>query len=917
MGVPIVRADRRVAIVSSVVLPTAMVGELPQGSLGAGQDLEKSNDDSPGYPAVVQQAWNNMQKFHDCVVLTRVGNFYELYLNQADKYGPLLNLKVAKKKTTAGPVSMAGFPFFQLDRFLKILVQEFNESVAISEEFANNASGKVKSGGLLFDRRITRIITPGTLIDEKFMNPYENNYLLALSPLANVDSSCQSTANFETDAKSATTAPGQLLSSLRVGLAWLDLSTGDFYTQTIVAGSLPSALARISPREVVIDKYLDVSLYESLVHMFEQQRQLITCHGVQHKYLSIAEWSPMLESAVAAETQVTFTAEEVAAGGLLLSYVKEKLQGAGMKLQSPVRKQTNDVMIIEARLDLVSRLFADRAFKADMTALLRRTHDSQRIVQKFSMGRGDADDLVALLRSIEATDEIVSVISQNIPRHVRDPTSPDVLPDTAFSQLRSRISLERPIALAKFIADAIDEDGLTQSHNLEESDTANMVTLAQNVLQSEGTDEDKNALTGVTRAKARNQDVLEEGAEEADTWIMRKTASPILAALHEKLSDLYQERARLTIKLRTQFGASSLTLRWAPGLGHFCHIKGARDVRTSLKTPVNTRDVKASKSTRSFHHGDWNHLGGQIDQARLRIKAEEQKVFQALREQVVINLVQLRRNAAVLDELDVACSFATLAVEQGLVRPVVTEKPSHRIIGGRHPTVTIGLEEEGRAFVSNDCSIGEDERIWLITGPNMGGKSTFLRQNALISILAQVGSFVPADYAEIGLVDQIFTRIGSADDLFRDQSTFMVEMLETAAILNQATARSFVVMDEIGRGTTPEDGLAIGFACLHQLYHRNRCRTLFATHFHAIADMSRDFEHLGCYCTDVEQDLSGAFSYVHRLRRGVNRRSHALKVARLAGVPKATIEVAHKVLESLHQQPLTPFEDVQPRAAAA
>lgn len=525
----------------------------------------------------------------------------------------------------------------------------------------------------------------------------------------------------------------------------------------------------------------------------------------------------------------------------------------------------------------------ERTLRDDITALLRRTHDSQRLVQKFSMGRGDADDLVALLRSIEATNEIASVISDNTSIHIHNSTSTDISAGNAFSQLWSRIALDRPMALAKSIADTIDEDGLMQSHRLEESETADMVTLARNVLQSEGSEEDKNDLTEIKHSKASSRDILDDGAEEADSWIMRKTASLTLVTLHDKLSGLYKEKVQLTTNLRTQFGAGSLTLRWAPGLGHFCHIKGAKDVRTSLKTPVTTRDVKASKSTRSFHHSEWNHLGGQIDQARLRIKAEEQRVFQALREQVVMNLVQLRRNATVLDELDVACSFAMLAAEQGLVRPIVTEKLSHRVIGGRHPTVKMGLDEEGRAFVANDCLVGEDERIWLITGPNMGGKSTFLRQNALISILAQVGSFVPADYAEIGLVDQIFTRIGSADDLFRDQSTFMVEMLETAAILNQATARSFVIMDEIGRGTTPEDGLAIGFACLHQLHYRNRCRTLFATHFHALADMSRDFEHLGCYCTDVEQDSSGAFSYIHRLRRGVNRKSHALKVARLAG----------------------------------
>ena len=328
---------------------------------------------------------------------------------------------------------------------------------------------------------------------------------------------------------------------------------------------------------------------------------------------------------------------------------------------------------------------------------------------------------------------------------------------------------------------------------------------------------------------------------------------------------------------------NSLSLRWAPGLGHFCHIKGIKDVRVSMKKSPRARDVKTSKSTRSFHYPDWNRLGSQVDQAKLQIRAEEQRIFQALRGEVVTSLIQLRRNAAILDELDIACSFAVLAEEQGLVRPTVSEKLSHHIIGGRHPTVKLGLEEEGRTFVSNDCTVGQDERIWLITGPNMGGKSTFLRQNGLISILAQVGSFVPADHADIGLVDQIFTRIGSGDDLFRDQSTFMVEMLETATILNQATPRSFVIMDEIGRGTTPEDGIAIGFACLHHLYHTNRCRTLFATHFHALADMSRGFQRLGYYCTDVDESLSGSFSYVHRLRKGVNRQSHALKVAALAG----------------------------------
>lgn len=291
-----------------------------------------------------------------------------------------------------------------------------------------------------------------------------------------------------------------------------------------------------------------------------------------------------------------------------------------------------------------------------------------------------------------------------------------------------------------------------------------------------------------------------------------------------------------------------------------------------------------------------------MDHVKVRIRQEEQTIFERLRREVILNLVKIRRNAAVMDELDVACSFATLAQEQQMVRPILNDGTCHNIVGGRHPTVKLGLEEQGRSFVSNDCFLGDSERIWLITGPNMAGKSTFLRQNALITILAQIGSFVPAAYAEIGIVDQIFSRIGAADDLFRDQSTFMVEMLETATILKQATPKSFVIMDEVGRGTTPEDGTAVSFACLHHLHYHNQSRVLFATHFHALADMTEDFAKLARYCTDVKTTASGAFSFVHRLRKGVNRQSHALKVAQLAGLPKETLELAMRVRQEMKDE---------------
>ena len=514
--------------------------------------------------------------------------------------------------------------------------------------------------------------------------------------------------------------------------------------------------------------------------------------------------------------------------------------------------------------------------------LLKRTFDSQRLVQKFSLGRGDADDLISLLRTIALTQVTSDLLREAINKEKEEQAA---IPNSGKSMdlLLQNFSLDGPNALSHRIAEAIDEDGLMTSHRIEQLQSSSMVSMAQEILNNQGSTEDLEAMSRVVRSRATSKTAKENSEEEQDVWIMRKNASTALERLHNDLQQLLQEKAILTSDLREQTMASSMTLRWTPGLGHICHIRGVRDVRVSAEHLVSARNVASSKSTRSFYLPEWSKLGGKIDQVKLQIRGEEQRVFQELREQVVANLIGLRRNATVLDELDIACSSAVLAEEQGLVRPILNSGTSHKIIGGRHPTVKLGLEEQGRAFVSNDCFVGEEQRIWLITGPNMAGKSTFLRQNALISILAQVGCFVPAAHAEIGIVDHIYSRIGSADNLFQDQSTFMVEMLETAAILKQATPRSFVIMDEVGRGTTPEDGVAVGYACLHHLYHTNRCRTLFATHFHALADMTSEWEQLGCYCTDVVESESGSFTYVHQLRRGVNRQSHALKVARLAG----------------------------------
>lgn len=909
--------------------------DLQQGVLQSEALEDVEEEDEPQYPPVVLQARNNMLKFSNCVVLTRVGNFYELYLEHAEEYAPLLNLKLAYKPTKPKkpPIAIAGFPYFQLDRFLKILVQDLNRYVCIVDEFpiSENTNEKSKDGHK-HERRVSRVVTPGTLIDEKFLDPYKNNYLLALHFNEKSD---LLTAQHEVSGEDT-----------HVGLAWMDLTTGDFFTQVTTRTLLPSSLARIGAREIIIDENLSETQRSEIEVLVSSDHRVMTAHTNSSDFLAMSEWNAILESPVAVDVESEFMFEEKQAGHRLLDYVRNRLQGQDMTLKPPMRKEVKETLSIDRnslrglevletardglgkgsllhavrrtttksgarllrdrlvspsaslqeineRLDIVSSFRLDAQLRQQLIDQLARTFDVQRLVQKFTLNRGDADDMVSLTRAIDAAASVNSLLRSSI-----DKDDYVTVERSSLQKLLKRIQLSGPLELGQRIANTIDEEGLNQKHRLEEDEASSVAAEVQKVILDSGDASEMDALP--TKVRTSKKIESKEEVEVEDPWIMRRSASETLSRLHERLDELKQEKLQVVQDLRHKLSTEMVTLKCTPGLGHIVHLRGSRpELRTVVLENLHGRVVHSTKSTMSFYYTDWSRLGGRIDQAKEHIRREELRIFASLRQDVIRNLIELRRNAAVMDELDVACSFATLAEEQSLVRPILNTGLTHKIVGGRHATVKLGLEESGRSFVSNDLFLGEKERIWLVTGPNMAGKSTFLRQNALISILAQVGSYVPAEHAEIGLVDQIFSRIGAADDLFRDQSTFMVEMLETAAILRQATPRSFVIMDEVGRGTTPEDGTAVGYACLHHLYHINKCRTIFATHFHALANMTEGMEHLGRYCTDVLEDGTGSFSFVHRLRPGVNRQSHALKVARLAGLPEAALEVASVVLRQL------------------
>lgn len=914
--------------------------DLPQGALPPLPKDESDGTPARTYPVTLQQHLNNIRKFKDCIVLTRVGDFYEMYFDQVDEYAHLLGLKKAKRKTAVGNVAMAGFQHWQLERYMKIIVQDLGKQVAISEQVPIPVDERAAKGnGPQYDRKVVRVVSPGTLIDESFLDPLENNYLLAVHldgaiPLPSTNSSQSEAYN-------------RYKRTTKVGLSWVDLSSGDFFTQVSDLASLPSLVTRIRPKEIVLNESMESTGETELQKLLGDGGYSLHFHQITSPASSVDEWTSRLERPIPEKQQLQFTNQELAAGNLVLDCVREKLQDTAIQLQPPVRRSDDEFMaidkqslrgleirsllrdgtfkgcllhairrtvtksgarllsqriispsmslsVINNRLDLVQEMLQDDALREDLQALLGRTSDTCRLLQRFSINRGDADDLLGLARTVEVMGQVSEVLHDHIIA-TQDNADGEETELGCLWDILDRLDLEGPSRAAKAILAAIDEEGLTRQHTREDESREEAVEMADEVMTADAAGEKGPSLA--RRASKSKPAATSASAPDTseDIWIMRSTASQTLQLAHHDLSELLEEKQELTLRLRHQLKADSLTLQWGPKSGHFCHIKG-KDIRANISALEGTRSIAATKSTRTFLLEEWSYLGVRIDNAKLRIRVEEERVFDKLRAQVIENLMKLRRNAAVLDELDLACSSAIVAKERNLIRPILHEGTSHKIIGGRHPTVDVGLREQGRLFAANDCSVGEREKIYLITGPNMGGKSTYLRQNALITILAQTGCFIPADYAEIGLVDKIFSRVGSADNLYQDQSTFMVEMLETASILQQATERSLVIMDEVGRGTTPEDGIAMGYACLYHLHYVNKCRTLFATHFHSLADMTADFDNVGYYCTDVAEDGDGWWAYVHKLRKGVNRESHALKVARLAGIPEEAIAVAGDAL---------------------
>ncbi|MDW8369809.1 MAG: DNA mismatch repair protein MutS, partial [Geminicoccaceae bacterium] len=788
----------------------------------------------------------------------RMGDFYELFFEDAVEAAPLLDVALTRRGRHQGrDIPMCGVPAHNAEPYIERLIRR-GRKVAICEQLEDPAEAKKRGGRPLLRRDVVRIVTPGTLTEDGLLEARRHNYLAAV----------------------ARGREGW-------GAAWVDISTGDFRTQLVEASGLAALLARLEPGELLVAERLAadpaiaaiaLELRERLTRHRDAAFEPRTAARRLEAFFAIADLAAL----------GSFSPAELAAAGALLDYLELTQKGALPRLARPQRVAPRSVLeldpatrrnleltrslsgeveggllhtidrtktaagarllaerlaaplldpaAIRARLDRVEAFLEDEGLREEVRAELARCPDLERSLARLALGRGGPRDLLAVAKTLAAAERIAARLAEAGP-----PLALLVaeLPD--FAALRERLErtlVEEPPLLAR------------------------------------------------------------------DGGLVRPGADPELDRERSLRDAAHRHLAALEARYREETGIGSLKIRHNQVLGWFVEVPQSRVGELPERFALRQSMAGAGR----FATSELAELAQNIAAAAERALALELSIFEELRRAVLEAAEPLGRWASTLAEIVVAAELATLARERRWTRPTVDEEPRIRIVAGRHPVVEAALAARHEPFVANDLELGPEDRLWLVTGPNMAGKSTFLRQCALLVLLAQTGSFVPAESAAIGVVDRIFSRVGAADDLARGRSTFMVEMVETATILNQAGPRSFVILDEIGRGTATWDGLSLAWAVLEHLHDVNRCLGLFATHFHELTALAARLPALSTHTVKVKE-WRGEVVFLHEVARGTADRSYGIHVAKLAGLPAAVIRRAEEVLRRL--------EEGEPRSAPA
>ena len=799
-----------------------------------------------------------------CLLFYRMGDFYEMFFEDAEIASKVLDIALTKRGKTDGTnIPMCGVPAHSHESYISRLIRA-GHRVAICDQIETPEQAKARGGAkALVTRDVIRIITPGTLTEETLLDSRSSNYIACVCGNA-----------------------------LNLGVAWLDMSTGNFFTQSLTASGLSAALERIGAREVLAPERL---AYDSVMEdafsgvgnaLTVQPNSLFDAGNAENRLKSLFAVGTL-------ESFGNFTSSEVAAAGSLVDYIARTQKGAMPRLSAPRNVNTETVVDIDAatrrNLELVRTIAGER--KGSLLDCIDRTltgAGSRLLAERLSAPSRDVVDINNRLAQVALFVER-EPDRNTIRGHLK------AMPDMERALSRLSVGRGNPRDLA-MIRDGIAAAANIRAHLIERLQNPSINDVS-NGLAADGNIHDLHDT--LKRALA-----IELPVFTRDGGFIAHGFNPALDELKGLRDDSKKLIARLQAQYAGQTGINTLKVTHNNVLGYFIevparhadammvHGKPAND--TGSSNPFVHRQTLANVVR--FSTPELSELESKIISAADKALALEVEAFEALRKQVEAEAGTLARFASSLAQLDVATSLAELAADLNYAKPVIDDSFTFVIEGGRHPVVEQALKDA--KFVPNNSDLSDAQRLWLLTGPNMAGKSTFLRQNALITLLAQMGSFVPAKSAHIGVVDRIFSRVGASDDLARGRSTFMVEMVEAAAILNQATDRSLVILDEIGRGTATFDGLSIAWACLEYLHDVCKCRGLFATHYHELNLLTERLKQLSCHAMRV-REWEGDIIFMHEVIAGAADESYGVHVAKLAGLPEAVVARAQQILDQL------------------
>ena len=846
----------------------------------------KAGDDVTRVTPMMEQFIEIKAANPDCLLFYRMGDFYEMFFEDAETASRALGIVLTKRgKHLGNDIPMCGVPVERSDEYLHKLIA-LGHRVAVCEQLEDPAEAKKRGAKSVVQRGVVRLVTPGTLTEDTLLDARRNNYLLALSRART----------------SAGDAPD------RFALAWIDISTGEFRVTESAAGQLGAEIARIDPGEIIVSDalYADaeiVPMLRSFEHVMPLTRDVFDGATAERR---LADYFKVATT----ESFGPLSRLELTAAAACATYVERTQFGKRPPLSPPLRESAGAALAIDAatraNLELIRTLSGER--RGSLLAAIDRTvtaAGSRQLAQRLAAPLTDAD---AIARRLDAVSLFVSdpAARGDVRAHLKS------VPDLARALSRLVIGRGGPRDLGAI------RDGLAAASELAARLTGlsdlppEMAAIAEGLRRPpQGVfDELSAALGDELPAFRRDGGFIREGYDGTldETRALRDRSRKVIAQLQAGYAE--------------ETGIRTLKIRHNNVLGYFVEVTTQYGDKL-MSAPLNARFIHRQTLAGQvrFTTTELGELEAKIVSAADRELVFEIELFDRLAARVQAASADIMAAAGALAALDVATALAALAIERDYVRPAIDYSQTFLIEGGRHPVVEQSLTDP---FIANDCDLSaplpeadQDAqvtgRIWLLTGPNMAGKSTFLRQNALIAILAQMGSFVPAKSAQIGIVDRLFSRVGAADDLARGRSTFMVEMVETAAILNQATERSLVILDEIGRGTATFDGLSIAWASVEHLHDVNRCRALFATHFHELTALAAKLPRIHNATMRVKE-WQGDVIFLHEVVPGAADRSYGIQVAKLAGLPASVIERAKIVLAELEAEdrgrPMRGFEDL-------